>query len=175
MKVLIQWATNPPTDWVEYNIQTVGDARRLPRKAEPNGPQVLDNKPGWLAAMNLQGVIFTGFDHIGFEVVNNVLVVTAWNNGTDFGVTEYWGQKWTFAPPAPDVKIQNAINTVQTVTWYGKENCLPRVQQQPVVIHPWEELTFPPANQTLHGVWISDTAWQQHKDALSLRTWREWK
>jgi hypothetical protein len=173
MRVYIQWATNPPTDYIAYDINRVADARQLPRKPAPTGVQNIDTTQGWLASINIQCFIFSGYDHVGFEIVSNTLVVTAWNDGADFGVTEYWGQKWTFAPPAPDIKIQNAINTVQTCTWYGKVNSAP-VLGGVLNVRPYEELTFPPNNQTLHGVWMSDTLWQQHVSAKSERSWMEW-
>lgn len=172
MKVLIQWATNPPTDFITYDINSIADARRLPRKPSPTGPQVLTDTQGWLAAINIQGVEFTGFDHVGFELINNVLVVTAWNDGPDFGPNERWGQKWTFAPPAPDVRINNAINTVQTVTWYGESNSTPALQGVPVL--PYSELTFPPNNQTFHGVWVTDAQWNILVNSRSAHGWREW-
>jgi hypothetical protein len=175
MKVLIQWATATPTDWIQYDIQSVGDARRLPRKNVPTFNPVIDNTPGWIAAVNIQGVVFTGYDHIGFEMLNGTLVVTCWNDDLeDFPVGTRWGQKWTLGIPAPDPKIGGALNTVQTCTWYGEPNCQPVLLGVPNV-HPYSELTFPPNNQTLHGVWVSDTLWAQHENIRSSHTWDEWK
>lgn len=174
MKVLIQWATSVPTDWVEYDIQSVGDARRLPRKPPPTGGESLDNKQGWIAGINIQGIVFTGDDHIGFEVVNGALIVTCWNDDPDdFPVGTRWGKKWTLGIPKADPKLSGAVNTVQSVQFYGEPNSVPVQMNYPAVL-PYSELTFPPANQTLHGVWLDDAQWAAHISKQSAHGWREW-
>lgn len=73
MRVLIQWATSAPGDWTTYDLNAPRDVRNLPKKPVPNNSSTLDGNPGWVAGVNIQGVVFTGFDHIGFDVVLGTL------------------------------------------------------------------------------------------------------
>lgn len=172
MKVLIQWATSNPGDWDTYDINSVRDVRRLPRKPPPVGGENLDGNAGWVAGINIQGVVFTGYDHIGFEMVNGVLIVKCWNDGSDFAVGERWGQVWQFPAPFFDERF-GQMNVEQTVTWYGES------QSTPVLlgvqgVRPWAEFVPAPNNQTIHGVWMSDALWAEHQARQSTRGWREW-
>lgn len=43
-----------------------------------------------------------------------------------------------------------------------------------VEVLPWEQFVLPPANLTLHGVWLPDDLFREHRSVLSKHHWREW-
>lgn len=173
MRVLIQWATSAPGNWTTYEINGMSDARRLPRKPAPTNASSVDAQLGWYAAINIQGVVFTGYDHIGFEMVSGTLIVKCWNDDPDdFPVGTRWGQVWQIPVPFLDTRI-NRMNVEQTVTWYGEANSTPVLLGVPNV-QPWSGFTPPPNNTTIHGVWMTDEQWAAHQTAQSVHGWREW-
>jgi len=103
----IQWATNAvnAADWVWYTFSSLSDIRAVPKKPSPSDSPLIDGQPGWIAALNIQGVTLTG-DHIGFNMDGEGrLVVGVWNDdpvdwppfaGSGFG----W--LYTFDSIAPD-------------------------------------------------------------------------
>lgn len=174
MKVLIQWATATAQDWFEYDIKNNGHARSLPRKAKPVGGEAIDNEPGWISAINVQGVIFDGFDHLGLEMFNGVLTVTAWcDDADDMPEDAFFGQVWTFQDLAPDPRIGGRLNTRQSLETYARHGS--NAAAQGVPHKSFELLPKPPASQTLHGVWLDNARFQRHLDVRSERGWREWE
>jgi hypothetical protein len=146
-RVLIQWAAKNQdgtvSDWTEYFFTNMSDVRAVPKKPEPSDSPIIDDQPGWIAAVNIQGVVFMA-DHVGFNIDGQGrLVVGKWNddpvdwpflNGDGFG----W--VYTFDSLAPDSNLpvsaeyaaanptqvgQNAfgqwcmLNTRQTATRYA--------------------------------------------------------
>lgn len=172
MRVLVQWATTTVTDWVAYDITRIQDVRAMPKKPAPSDSPLIDDQPGWIAALNIQGVVFTGYDHIGFGMVGGALLVYAWNDDPeDFPVGTRWGQIWTIPNLGPARGV--AVNTNISVVWYCEPNALP-VQMGLTDFQPWSAMSFPNANNTIHGVWVSDTHWDALAAARSMRGWREW-
>lgn len=143
MKVLVQWATASVSDWVQYDINSMADVRAMPRKPVPSDSPLIDNEPGWIAAVNIQGVVFTA-DHLGFSLDGNGhLVVGKWNDDAADWPAVPFGWRYTFGPLAPDPNlplsmrpdaaayqatfpervgdidgVPHLINTQQTVTRY---------------------------------------------------------
>lgn len=185
MRVLIQWATATVSDWVEYDITRLSQVRAMPKKPVPSDSPLIDDNVGWISAINIQGVVFQSWDHIGFGISGGVLQVGAWNDdAADFPAVP-WGVLYTFDTPAPDPNFGGAINTRQTVTRYADISTL-----QALLGTDWDNMArlwladpsrrawseFPRFNNkvTIHGVWSSP----EHNDALvaarSPRGWREW-
>lgn len=175
MKVLIQWATSAPGSWTEYQIDGIADARRLPRKPAPTSSSSLDAQLGWYAAINIQGVVFTGYDHIGFEMVGSTLIVKCWNDDPeDFPVGTRWAQAWQIPVPFFDNRPGiNQMNVEQTVTWYGEANSQPVLLGAPNV-QPYSQFVAPASNATIHGVWMTEAQWAAHIAAQTTVGWREW-
>lgn len=173
MRVLIQWAASAPADWTVYDINNISDARRLPRKPLPTASSSLDAAFGWYAAINIQGVLFDGYDHVGFELVSGTLIVKCWNDDLeDFPVGTRWGQVWQIPVPFFDSRV-GQVNVEQSVTWYGEADSAPVTLGVPNV-RPWAEFVPPPSNTTIHGVWMTDAQWAAHEAVRSVRYWREW-
>lgn len=178
----MQWALAVPQDWQPYEITKVGDVRTLPRKGVPATGAVVDQTPGWVVGANVQGVIFEGWDHVGVEYGSNLMTVKAWNDDSRSGWTvgKRYGQVWTFAPPAPDIKLKNAINTVQTCTWFGEGESDPVVLggMLPVAfggqLQPWTAFTATDARNTWHGIQLSQELWDAHVAARSTVGWTDW-
>lgn len=102
MKVLIQWATSTVSDWVQYDITNMSQVRALPRKPVPSDSPVIDDDLGWIAAVNIQGVVLTG-DHVGFGIDGNGhLVVGQWNDDAADWAAVPFGLLYTFGPLTPD-------------------------------------------------------------------------
>lgn len=172
MKLYIQWATANPGDWQPLDIRTLKHIRDLPRKPAPRGGETIDNQPGWVNAINVQGIVFSGYDHIGVDLSGDGLRIVGWQDDTeDFGDTR-WATEWVLNKPAPDARLGGRINTVQARTIYATPDAavwFPGVQ-----VRPWSEFNPPPVNQTLHGIWLPESQWQAHMGVLTPHGWREW-
>ena len=186
MKVLLQWTKANPDEWLELDIRDTPQTRRtwerLAKKPEPVGGEVIDNNPGWVFDLNIQGVEFFGNDHYAAELVTSPefgIRVTVWNDDPDdFPPGERFAMVWTFFEPAPDPRYGGLVNTRQTMVAYDERNPSPFEGQSttlgPVEVRPWSEFTPPATAITRHGVWVSDTLKSQHFAARSKRVWREW-
>ena len=56
MKVLVQWARAQTSNWMQIDSR---DWKLLAKRPRPNGDS-LDSKMGWVAAVNIQGVVMCG-------------------------------------------------------------------------------------------------------------------
>lgn len=150
VKVLIQWATHTPHGWSEYDIDTLADARRLPRKPVPSDRPEVDEEEGWFAAAKIGDTVFTGYDHLGFRREQEGLIVVTWNDDPEqYPPGMRWGQEWWF-------------NRYFTGTmWYGEPGSTPHRLGVPRV-RPWSEFVPSRANATLHGIWMPDARWAAH-------------
>ena len=178
MKLLIQWTTDPPTDWVEHEITKAVDLRKLPDKGVPTGGEIIDSAPGWVAAVNLQGVIFDGWDHYHGDLVGTGLQVTVWNDdAADPSFTVYMAQQWTFLIPKHDPIIVGP-NTDQLLTVYDDRTPSPYEGQTtsggPVTVLPWSSFTPPDDAFVRHGINVEDAYWDQIRAARTTHGWREW-
>lgn len=177
MKILIQWATSTGKDWTEYDSR---EWNKLPTKPVPTGGEWIDNEPGWINQINVQGVVFSGNDHYAVERINNGGIrVTVWVDDEEdiaSGASiDKMAEVWTFYPLRPDKKMGNAINTVQEKVWYGTKKVRDELWADivDVDIRPWEEFTTPDTKFVKHGIWLPDDVFAQHIEAASMVTWRD--
>jgi hypothetical protein len=179
--VYIQWAKSQPEDYDAYEISSMQDVRRLPRKGIPSSGSNLDNNDGWVADLVVQGVSFAGYDHLSAAFpAAGVLRVFAWNDDpVDYpeGPSAY---VWDFHPPTADPRYGGQTNTRQFLTvytnvtseiaaWTGQSTT-----GGAVTILPYASFPTPAANASLHGIWVEDTLYAQHKALRTLHGWREW-
>lgn len=187
MKVYVQWTLTTPTDWAEINVSPEHNGwAQLPVKPEPDGTEVLDNEPGWVFDVCIQGVQFYGYDHVAIEPIAKPLSgvrVYGWSDDVtdpDPQQQDYrWGSVWEFFDPAPDSRAKGRINTRQRKTIYtehvedyhrGQETSI-----GPVAVRPWSAWPDPDPSLVRHGVWVRDeTLWRAHFDVRSLHGWEEW-
>jgi hypothetical protein len=179
MKFLVQWTTDPPTDWVEYDITSLQDFKDMPKKPVPVGGEIIDALPGWVMAVDVQGLTLTGWDHYTADIVGDGLAVIVWND--DVAAPEFQGfiaKVWTFLIPKHD-PIVNLLNTDQRLDVYTDTNPGRWDGQTttagPVVVHPWADFTIPkPANRILHGINVEDALFDAHKAVRTVHGWEEW-
>lgn len=151
MLLLVQFTRSSPRDWEEYE-----------HTAWPFLPQLP------IHALNVQGVVFEGYDHYAVEDgPEGSVVVSVWNDPTTNG--DPW-QQWTIAPLAPDPAFGGLLNTRQTVQWFhdGPPLAVPGRQRGRA------QFPTPPAGRQRHGKSVSDAAHAAHREARSVRGWHEW-
>lgn len=175
MLIYVQWAKATAEDWFAWDVTRVQQIRNAAKKAVPTASSALDNNPGWINAANCQGIEFAGYDHVAVEILSGGgLRITGWQDDTeDFGDTR-WATRWDLYPPAPDPALGGVTNTVQqrtvwvtpdAVSWFGGYG--------PNVL-PWDQFVLPPADQTFHGIWLTQEQFDQHRAVRSPHGWREW-
>lgn len=192
MKVLVQWSLANPTDWVEIDLTPTGrDARAwrdLPRKPIPSASSVVDNAPGWIYDVAIQGVLLGGHDHYAAEpIAGGGIVVTVWDDDPEdwpVGTRHAW--VWTFRPGTVDRTAQSASGSVrhqgpdQSLTIYAEESYRARLSAemecggQLVQFRSWGAFVAPAAAVTLHGIWLSDALDAEHVARRRRVNWREW-
>ena len=127
MKILVQWATNPPADWQEIDSK---DWASLPKKGEPHrdrkpvfgskpfevlgfeGPEErIDDKPGWVYQICVQGLAFAG-DHIVVIDRSDHVEVIQWDDDPeDYPDGNYSADVWKLYDRIVDnsFKVGNGI------------------------------------------------------------------
>lgn len=162
-------------------MATIQAWRTLPKKPQPVGGEVIDNTPGWPYAVNIQGVIFSGYDHYAATITNKRLVVYVWNDDPDDFPTpdDRWACVWSFGPLAPDARHGGALNTDQLLTVYAGANVTALWEGRstsggPVTVLPWADFTPPAENVTRHGIWLPDPLHEAHRQRQSAHGWQEW-
>lgn len=172
MRVLIQWAKDNPEGWEEFQIPRVQEWRQLPNKGLPTSPdQPVDSQSGWINAINIQGVIFTGYDKYSLAQSGAGIAVFAWQDSADFPPGTRWASLWTFLSPAPDQRIGGRINTRQTRLMFAE----PGAELPPgLPVLPWNQFQIPNQNTHRFGKWLSNELFLDHLDALPRVGWREW-
>ena len=196
MHLYIQHALAHPTDWQRIEA---GEWKNLPAKPAPDGSEIIDDTPGWVHAVNVQGVIFQR-DHIAVQPYRGGIRVTAWNDDPeDWSDDDMDAVVWTFDRPAHDPNI-GTVNTVQHLTVYAQGANAERWAQQsttggPVIVKPRSDFRLPPVNLIRHGVWLpspkpvtpasvnerhrgifpDDDGVKAHRLARAEHGWEEWR
>lgn len=173
MRVSIQWATVPPKDWIDYDLNTRADIRTLPRKPVPVGDEVLDDQPGWLCALDVQGVLFSGYDFIAIDLLpSGELRVAGWFDDLeeDWQRDGRWMTVWRFpADPADNLRSENAQSRdvyAETAAKVQADGGKTRRQ--------WANRPLWRDDQTLYGIWLSDELFQDHVQIRSYRGLTDW-
>lgn len=181
MLVQVQWATDPPEDWVNIDSK---DWWKLPKKDEPIGNEILDSTPGWVCRMNIQGVPFVGFDHYALweESATGAVYFAGWANDLEERPNEeFEGQIWIFQPvfdsppytnqilhiydgSIPAARRMAILNGKKWMTTGGLVN------QYKFTDYQWSNI---PNKIVRHGIWMSDELYLAHKGfkPADLRAW----
>lgn len=155
MRILVQWSTSSPGDWTEIESS---DWAQVAAKSVPVGGESIDGAAGWVHALNVQGVIFTGYDHLAVEDIADGCRVFAWNDDPDDWPGDLArGAVWTFPELAADAALGGAINT-----------------RQQIVKYPGATIPLPDAALWRHGIWTPDALHEAHEGARAPHGWREW-
>lgn len=185
MKVRYQFAQKNPTGWQEIDAK---DWHTLPSLPIPDKGQLgaLNNVPGWIRNVNVQGITNEGFDHVAIEPItignDEGIKMYSWNDDLDDAhvegfedwINEPHAIVWTILPLAPDPKLGMAINTRQSCIRYATglryENLLASPPQN-TTVRPWSEFIPPAENITRHGVWLDDAKLKEHIDKAPHHEW----
>jgi hypothetical protein len=171
----IQWATDPAQGPVEVMSS---DWVALPTKPEPRGGEVLDNQPGWVAMIEVQGCGFH-WDHYAVVDYTEGVRVYGWDDDPEDWLGQFHGCIWTFRPLAKDVgpAPYRGYNTRQTHEWYAEGDILAKWQAHGFengTIHEWSEFRPPPSRYVKHGIWVPDPLWVGHEAVAVRHDWRTW-
>lgn len=187
MKVLVQWTRANPTDWEEYDST---QWTTIPKKPVPVGGEIIDDDPGWIHAICIQGVVFISSDHYVVwhdqPTVGDVSVVI-WNNDPVDWDGLFHAQWWIFQNPAPDPVFGGRINTRQWQQIYGEQSYTAGLPPGIIKTHPDRITTVENWNKfrqrfdpdfdgplVKHGIWVDDALNDQHKAVRTIHGWREW-
>lgn len=178
MRIYIQWALATPANYVMYDLAVRNQIRNLPSKPEPVAFSFppLDNQPGWVNAINCQGIIFEGFDHYGLAYEANVRKVTlsGWVDSTSSGFP--YATSWELWFPKGDPKFGGAINTDQRGTQYATAGSTQAAiyDDGGVPWLPYSQFAAPAAIATRHGVYMTDAQYAAHSAVRTEPVWRDW-
>lgn len=178
MKIQLQWATKDPQPWQEIDSSQWAT---LPKKDVPKPGQFggTNNQLGWLRNVSVQGITAEGYDHVAIEDIviglDAGVRYTLWNDDpVDYPVGERQAIVWTILPLAPDPQLGMAINTRQSCIRYCEGARYTRLMPDPplnTTVRPWTEFVPPAAAITRHGIWLTDTKWQEHVTAAPQGYW----
>ena len=188
----MQWTKATPADWEPLDLDTSTARRRtwerLPKKAEPSGGETIDDSPGWVYALNCQGMVFNSNDHYAAEpLADGSVRVTVWNDDLlDHPIGQRIAHVWTFHPVGSHPVYPD---TWQELTIYAeplKRAMLPpaielgpgdatRYPPNRAVFRDWLEFQKPAASVTRHGISVPDDLHSQHVAMRSSRGWQEWR
>lgn len=176
MKVLIQWTLSTPGDWQEIDSS---QWKSQPKKPLPTGGEAVDGATGWVTALNIQGIIFEGYDHYAVEDVPDGVQVTVWNDDPlDQPPKEFTAMVWAILTPAPDPEVGMNMNTRQSHVIYAGPKAHQRVRDlgrvQGRTLDTWSNFMPPPDGNTRHGIWLVDSLFVDHVRSRSEHGWREW-
>jgi hypothetical protein len=174
LKLYIQWSTRTFHDWIQVE-SSAWDG--LSGRPEPQGTEEggHDDVPGWIFDLNVQGVMFGGYDHYAVEEAPpDGIRVTVWNDDpAEFPDGQKYARAWTFLPPAPDARFGGAMNTRQSQIIYAQPLMAARLDGQPNV-RGWSEFVPPVEEVIRHGIWVPKpvlmTLWKDRRHV----GWRDW-
>lgn len=189
MHIYVQWTTLTPQDWTRYEINNDADWRNLPTKPDPApgiGPKdetTLDELPGWVFAINVQGIVFSSADHysIRYNQLEDGLYVTHWNDDADdYLPDEFVAKEWGLLFPAADDRYQGRMNTRQRLTIWTNNDFLRSIYQGGAssggahTLRNWNAFKAPEPAMTRHGIWVTDPIAEAHVAAQTPHGWEEW-
>jgi hypothetical protein len=136
--------------------------------------EVPDGNKGWITALNLFGVVFSG-DHYAVEdLPNGAVRVTCWNDDPDDQDSSlFYARVVDFWPLQADPTMGGAINTKFQQTIYAGPGLSLPVQQYTTVV-PWSQFSPPNPSIARHGIWLPDQLYEEHNQAQTTHGWREW-
>jgi hypothetical protein len=174
MNVWVQYARRNPGD---YQAMGSSEWATSPAKLDagriaPAGLADLNQQPGWVISLGVQGVAFEE-DHVAVEELasaSGAICITAWSDNPAYvALGRRTAQVWTVRPLNPDARFGGALNTSQSRTIYAASAAYAEWQAimpiENTTLDTWESFTPPAASLVRHGVWLSDAAWQAHIDA----------
>lgn len=175
MKLLIQWSLSHPQSWTEIDSS---EWTALPKKPVPSGGEVIDDEPGWIRDVCIQGITFSPSDHVAIETIGDNVKVTSWcDDPNDYEPAKFYARVTVIHPVRPDPKLGGALNThIETVLYAGKDELerLKNLNISDAELKSWDKFVKPPENITRHGIWLDDKLFEKHAALAQPVSWREW-
>lgn len=195
MLVYIQWTRANPQDWEAYDLQSLNDWRKLPKKDEPapggeglmlhdfgdeRGQQwVLDpshptaDEPGWITSIAIAGVTHQADHHYAGRDGARIRYVR-WNDDDEWAGDRYADQRSYGLPVVDDALGILQPDMVQTI-WAESATRRAKVMgrytgrppaRYPISVYGWDQFDEPgPANLVRHAVWTTDALADAHMAA----------
>ena len=190
MKVLVQWATNPPGGWQEVDSR---DWPNLAKKSLPplsrspifdsDDPQtrrvigftgktlVIDSLPGWVEKFCIQGMGFSG-DNLAVVQHEGFVEAIVWNDDPgDWDPGMFVAYVWRFHP-AKETKTHQEL-----VVYAGKKHPVNSsglmTGGRKVVILNFQYFTPPAEKYIRHGIWMLEDLANAHRATMA-PSWRIW-
>jgi hypothetical protein len=175
LKVLVQWTLATPRGWDEVDAE---QWRSTPRRPEPRGGETLDDEPGWVYRLCVQGVEFTADHYAVTSLPGRGCRVVIWNDDPeDYVEGERYARVWDFLPLRSDPRFRGAYNTRQSQVIFAESIIAERMKQMgalPEIIRPFSEFVSPDERDIRHGIWVPQALNLDHNAARPERGWREW-
>ena len=170
MKLLIQWTTTNPTNWIEIDSR---EWPQLPKAPLPKGGEKITEEPGYIFQLNIQGLMFAGFDHYAVIDLGGFTKVICWSNDPEDEDESYrHARTWNIYPLQWDEKLQ-CMNTLQEQIIYGPTTH----EDVDAVRRDWNEFKPPNDIYIRHGIWVDDELNNAHREVVSKGVdhgWRAW-
>lgn len=181
MHLYYQGATQTPQDWTRIDLLATPNAwRQLPKKTNPGYEVVtLDNNPGWIYAVNCQGIVFSWCEQIAVEVVSNALVITnQYTNPNWYPSGWRYAQVWQLNGVRSDARFGGRLNTDQYVTYYAEADMLAYLQSlgplQNTTLKTYAEFKRPNENVIRYGPNLTLEQASALDSAQTFHGWEEW-
>jgi hypothetical protein len=175
MRLLVQWSTKHPRGWIEVDSKVWA---ALAKKPVPVGGETIDDEPGWLSNVCVQGQCTGSADHVAVEHLGDSVRVTSWNDDPeDYKPGQYFARVTTFHPLKPDAALGGAVNTDIETVFYGGSDKFKELKARDFAdaeVRPWSEFTPPPEAITRHGIWVTDKLADAHRKLAVPPSWRTW-
>lgn len=178
MKIHIQWALATPSSYVAFDLSVRNQIRNIPSKAQPatGSLPTLDNSPGWVNAINCQGIVFEGFDHYGlaYDASTRKVTLSGWADTSAGGFP--YATTWEMWFPKGDPRLAGRMNTDQRGTQYATAGSPQAAfyDSAGLVWTPFAQFVAPAAQATRHGVLMTDERYAAHRAARVEPTWVDW-
>lgn len=197
MKVLVQWATNPPSNWVEVDS---ADFANLPKKPEPpedrkptcdsdgkvtafeGGDVVIDDQPGWIHRICVQGISFLG-DHIAVVDQGSYIEVIVWNDDPDDRKKqEFCADVWRLYPDIIDQIYQEGNESYRFKGFLQERSLfLGSALTKPndmtsggrTKVKAYQKFIAPDVLVVRHGIWLLDSL-ATELNKVPIPSWKEW-
>lgn len=170
MKLLIQWTTSNPTPWIEIDTS---EWTNLPKAPLPKGGEKITEKPGYLFQLNVQGLMFAGFDHYAVIDLGGFTRIVCWSDDPEDEDESYrHARVWNIYPLQWDEKLQ-CMNTLQEQIIYGPTTH----ENVDATRKEWSDFRVPHDIYIRHGIWVSDELNDKHRDIVDtsiVSGWRAW-
>lgn len=181
MDVYYQMAlAHPLEDWGYCQSH---EFQNLPSRPLPDGTETINDAPGYVSAINIQGMIFSGYDHysvvpIGDGECRAVCWIDDDEGREAYPFEQWYAREWIFRPLQPNMELGGAYTPKHSQIVYANST----IKDYYAGIGPVENTTvrdwsdfIPPSSQSIrHGVWLSDELHGEHEVRRPMRRWEQW-